>query len=479
MHPLARPLLLAVALTACNGEASLDAAPPDALTDAPMDAPSEGASDAPAEPPAVDLRFDGGFVRKAFPRADGGFVVLVEPLMDLHVDQGLPRREVRWIGPDGREDGPRRAPTAADEQLLDVAVHPSGAVSILFASNAGYRVVRIAKDGFEWSHAVVDPEVATDPPALAPSASSGPIETHSHDTGRVAVHGEDLVLAARTARHSVVVYWLRPAAARDLRIVHRALAFPAASMAPVGLTGGSFDTFGQVNAQYAVHVDVDQSGRVYVGVRYPEMSHGRYPKVVATVFGEPIVGDADGLDSYVARLAPDGARLGTSVISTDKPDEIYGLRADADGAWVLGRNEVWSSSGNGHDALVARVDERGKVTVRDFHVAEGDIAFDAAPAADGGVIVVGASGYFQNPSGASISEASSVFARWLRADGSAVDLSVPVGPRHNEGRFVRRVGDRLLVGGMLDGPGTHSADSARSLLRARGFLAHVALPKRP
>lgn len=478
MHTLARPLLLAVALTACHGEASLDAAPPDAHpSDAPTDAPSEAATDAPAEPPAVDLRFDGGFVRKAFPRADGGFVVLVEPPMDLHVDQGFPRREVRWLGADGREDRPRRAPKT-DEQLLDAAVHPSGAVSILFASDAGYRVVRLARDGFEWSHAVVDPAVATDPPALPPGAASGPIETHSHDTGRVAAHGEDLVLAGRTARHSVVVYWLRPAAASDLRIVHRAMAFPAASMAPLGLTGGSFDTFGQVNAQYAVHLDVDQGGRVYVGVRYPDLSHHRYPQAIAKVFGEPIVGDEDGLDSYVARLAPDGARLGTSVITTDKPDEIYGLAADQDGVWVLGRNELWSSSGNGHDALVARVTSGGKVTVRELHVAEGDIAFDAAPAADGGVIVVGASGYFQNPSGASISEASSIFARWLRADGSAVDLVVPVGPRHNEGRFVRWVGDRLLVGGMLDGPGTHSADSDRSLLRARGFLSQVALPRR-
>lgn len=60
-----------------------------------------------------------------------------------------------------------------------------------------------------------------------------------------------------------------------------------------------------------------------------------------------------------------------------------------------------------------------------------------------------------------------------------MDLSVPVAPRHNEGRFVRWAGDRLLVGGMLDGPGTHSADGDPSLLRARGFLRQVVVPGRP
>jgi hypothetical protein len=34
---------------------------------------------------------------------------------------------------------------------------------------------------------------------------------------------------------------------------------------------------------------------------------------------------------------------------------------------------------------------------------------------------------------------------------------------------------RVLVGGMLDGPGTHSGDSDPTLVRARGFLTEVSL----
>jgi len=74
-------------------------------------------------------------------------------------------------------------------------------------------------------------------------------------------------------------------------------------------------------------------------------------------------------------------------------------------------------------------------------------------------MVVDATGDAQNPSGASITAASAPFARWLRADGSVVAMPLPTGPRHNEARFIEGTSHgRLLVGGMLDGPGTHSAD---------------------
>ena len=83
----------------------------------------------------------------------------------------------------------------------------------------------------------------------------------------------------------------------------------------------------------------------------------------------------------------------------------------------------------------------------------------------------------QNPHGASISEASAAFARRVRSDGSVVAVPLPSGPRHNEARFIVPLpSGRLLVGGMLDGPGTHSADGDVSLLTAKGFLTEVTLP---
>ena len=169
------------------------------------------------------------------------------------------------------------------------------------------------------------------------------------------------------------------------------------------------------------------------------------------------------------------------MVGTERPDEIFGLRAEAGGVWVLGRNELWNAQGTGFDAFIGHVDgATGAATVRSLDVELGDIAFDAASLPGGEVIVVGASGYAQNPSGASITEASAAFARGLRADGTVVAVPLPTGPRHNEGRFIELLPNgRLLVGGMLDGPGTHSSDGDLTLLTARGFLTEVALPAAP
>jgi hypothetical protein len=285
-------------------------------------------------------------------------------------------------------------------------------------------------------------------------------------------------VAVRTGRHSVVVHRL---AFEDGAFAtrYRTLAFPAYPIGAIALTGGTYDTFGAVDSQFFVQVAVGPEGIAYVGVRHPELSADRLVKVLKDVLGETLATDPDWTDSYVVRLAPDGTRLGTSVVGTERPDEIFALRAVRGGVWALGRNELWNAQGTGFDAFIGYVDAAtGEATTRWFDVELGDIAFDLAPLPGGEVVVVGASGYAQNPSGASISEASAPFARWLRADGSVVTIPLPTGPRHNEARFIVPLATgRLLVGGMLDGPGTHSADGDHSLLRAAGFLTEVSLPE--
>jgi hypothetical protein len=195
-----------------------------------------------------------------------------------------------------------------------------------------------------------------------------------------------------------------------------------------------------------------------------------------SVFGEEIKGDPDAFDVYVVRFGADGRRLGTSVVTTPEYDEIYGLRAFDDGAYVVGRTEHWNEQGTGFDAIVGRVDGRtGATSVTEVDVAQSDIAFDLARTR-AGLVVVGASDYAQNPHGASITEHSKNFARLLLEDGTSRDLLVRDGPRHNETRFVLSHGtSSVLVGGMVDGPGTHSADQDDSLLRASGFLTEIVL----
>lgn len=125
--------------------------------------------------------------------------------------------------------------------------------------------------------------------------------------------------------------------------------------------------------------------------------------------------------------------------------------------------------------MVARVDgQSGAVTTQEIDIDRGDVAFDVAVDSTGALVLVGGSGYTQNPHGASISEETNAFARVVRGQAIEAIASVPNGPRNSHVRTIAPLGgDRFVVGGMLDGPGTHSADGDRSLLRARGFLVTV------
>jgi hypothetical protein len=433
-------------------------------------------SDVPPRPP-LDLRFPATSVRKALPLPDTTTLVLLDTPLNLNVDWGLPNRELRSVDAAG---GVRwHVATTPDHELLDFAAHPSGDVTALFATKAGFRLLRLdgAAGAVRADFAIADDAVDTDPPKLPAGVTTGPIETSTHDAGAIGALGEDVIVGLRTRRHSVVAH--RFAFANDtFARRYRTLAVPATSIGAIGLTGGTYDTFGAVDSQFFVQLAVGPEGTTYVGVRHPELLATRLAKAFTDVFGETLVTDPDAADSYIVRLAPDGTRLGTSVVGTERPDEIFGLRAVAGGVWALGRNELYNTQGTGFDAFVGHVDgATGAATTRSIDVDRGDIAFDAAPLPGGELIVVGASGYAQNPMGASITEPSTAFARWLRADGSVVAVPMPTGPRHNEGRFILPLASgRLLVGGMLDGPGTHSADGNLSLLTAKGFLSEISLP---
>jgi hypothetical protein len=112
-------------------------------------------------------------------------------------------------------------------------------------------------------------------------------------------------------------------------------------------------------------------------------------------------------------------------------------------------------------------------------VKRSDIGFDALPLADGSWLVTGASDWQQNPHGASVSEESQTFLSRVSESGERSALTLPTslqGPRHNEGRVLLPLGSgRWLIGGLTDGPGTHSGDADASRVRAAGFLRELQL----
>ncbi len=470
MPPLRFAAAAAAILVACAPP--FDERSTGSVADAPAPPPPPGALDPSPPPPALlDLAVEGRFVRDAHARPSGGMLAVLERPLSLRASSIDPDRELAWLDEAGAELARVRPP--AGRAILDAAVHPSGETTVLLASSEGFSLARYdARGRAIGSTPVVDDAVALDPPAVHPGESASPIETATHDVGRITSDGEGVVLATRTGRHSVVAYRVtfEPGTSR-FGVRSRTLVVPAHPIYPVGLTGGTYDVFGQLEAHYGVHVARGATGIAYVAVEHARAESGAMLRAHRTVFGEDLPTDPDGLDAFVTRIAADGTRLGTSVVSTPNDDQLYRLRAIGEDAYALGRTEDWNEAGTGFDALVARVDPQGAVTVRTLAVDRGDIAFDVAPAAGGGLVVVGASGWAQNPHGASITEESHAFARRLAAGGSDSALPLSQGPRHNEARVALRLADgTLVIGGMHDGPGTHSADGDASGLRARGFL---------
>ena len=471
------------ALAACD--AGFSARAPSSPSDAadaeasPGDDANGNIPDAPSDDDGGDrplVRFDDGFARAAHARPLGGWVVLLERPVHIRERQGHPDRRVVFLDAHWKEEA--HFEPAAGRELLDVAVHTSGEVTALEASDDGYYLVRLSPNGERLRETLlVDDAIYTDPPKMNPGESRSRIETSTHDTGRVVASTEGVLVATRTGRHSVVAYAVAFDPAVGYTTSWRSLVVPAHSIWPVGLTGGSYDTFGQLDAHFAVHLARDAAGIVYVGVQHARADSGALVHALESVFGESIAADPDFLDTFVTRISHQGTRLGLSVVGTAEDDQLYGLRAGESGAIAVGRSELWNEQGTGFEALVGHVDADGHVTIDRFDVDRSDIAFDATRTRSGAVVVVGASGYSQNPHGASISEESAPFGR-ARVDGGASGkLTLPSGPRHGEARFVLPIdGGRLLVGGMLDGPGTHSADGDPSLLRARGFLTVVDAP---
>jgi hypothetical protein len=381
-----------------------------------------------------------------------------------------PDREVLWLRPTGTIDA--RAKETELGAILDAVVHPSGDVTVLRVSDVAYVIERFDSNGISRAiRPIFDDLVPEDPPALAPSDPWQRVERHTHDAAGLDADGEDVFVATRTGRHSVVAYRVRwDAAPAKLSLRTRTLVVPPHSIGPVALTGGTYDTFGQLAAHYAVRVAVTSDRLGYVAVAHARLDPHSQVRAHAKVFGEALAGDPDALDAYVTRVDVDGARLGTSVIGGAGDDQLYGLRAIGDSAYAVGRSEHWNAQGTGFDAFLARIDHDGRVAFREVDVDRGDVAFDVARDRDGSLVLVGASSYWQNPHGASLSEESLAFARRLHADETTTAIPIANGPRHNEARFVLPLVDgRLWIGGMHDGPGTHSADSDPSALTARGF----------
>jgi hypothetical protein len=417
----------------------------------------------------VDISVTGQTVTKV--RASGSSVAFLEEQLTSIFEDG-PRRSLVLVKGGGESSQPYTAP--AGWSLVDFAMHPSGELSVVLTTSTEVRLVRLDRTGSVRSDQVFeDTAVATDPffnyaGGLKNDASLQP--PLMHDAARLAPLGESLLLVLRTGRNAVVAYRLDADVEGTYQRAWRTLVEPGASILAIGITSGTFDVFGQLQNHIRIFIDADAAGTLAVGLIEAPMSNFTF-RAHVDYFNEPIAASTGVLLTRVG--TEDGRRLGSTVIDTRQRAELHGLRVNSTGFALVGRvlTEV-RSDGTGWDAFAAFVARDGTPgAYNTVDVDRGDVLFDIEQLPSGRYLALGTTGYVQNPTGESISEAAAPLLALLSPDGSLAEtLSFPAGPRHNQLTTAARISDGWLLGGMVNGPGTHSADSDRALLVADGFL---------
>jgi hypothetical protein len=419
----------------------------------------------------VDFAVAGQTVTKA--RATGDEVVLLEERLTSIFEDG-PQRTLAILKSDGHTVQPYVPPPGWS--VIDFAVHPSGDVSVVLTTAREVRVVRLDPTGTVLSdQSLLDADAATDPffnyagglkddDALQPALM--------HDAARLAPLGEGLAVVLRTGRNAIVAYRLDPDASGAYRRSWRTLVEPGSSILAIGITSGSFDTFGQLQNHLRIYVDVDSDAPATLAVGVVNVPFSNFTfRAHSEYFNDPIAASTGVLLTRVS--SADGHRLGSTVIDTHDRAELHGVRATPRGFLLVGRvlSEV-RSDGTGWDAFAASVGRDGSPGLYSVvDVDRGDVLFDASALPGGQYLAVGTTGYVQNPTGESISEAAQPLLVLLNTDGSlARNLGYAGGARHNQLTTIAPLNGSWLLGGMINGPGTHSGDADPTLIVADGFL---------
>lgn len=418
---------------------------------------------------ARDATLPGTAAVRVEPRTDGRWVVLTETLQ-TQLLVTMPQRKLVWL--DAELAVSREYQPPVGRFLIDFAVHPSGAATVLEIEPAPGSdlllkpirawLTRFLPDGTTVSRQLDSgiPDTGEVPPFL-----------FSLDRGRIAASGEDALVAMRWSDNSV----------RAHRVGFQDGAFdpawttvvePPAPLFSIGIIGGGFDNFHQGDRTAFVYLDLDSAGAVFVVVpSTPDVlpAHDAF-------FGEHLLDGADPTHfdygvAIVTRLSAAGARDHAALSGLGTNRRLLNVRATAGTLWLTGRIRTGDDP-TGWDAWVQSLDaSTGRaIAEHDIDFQGGDMFWDLAPLGDGSVLSVGSTNYSQNPSGLSVSDARDDLAVVLGPGGELrAHLSLPAGPvgRGNEVTSVRVVGGQGMFAGVKNAPGTHAAVFSDAFLSLR------------
>src|SRR4029079_17244140 len=310
--------LVAVLACSCGGGGGYSSSPP------PPPPP-------PPPPATVDLSVTGKAVIKV--RVDAPGTTMMEERLTA-LGQPGPDRSLEIL--DANEAVTGRYSPPAGMSLIDFAQHPSGEVSVAIATAKSVRLVRLSRTAAVIDQAeIVDPLVASDAffDAGGVHDPNSLLPVYTRDAVRVAAIGEHLAVALRTGQNATVAYRYQHAAGTGYQRAWRTLVEPGLSIFAIGITSGTFDTYGQLENHWHVHLDADAAGNIAIGVVSRIVTAPVFA-AHADHFAEPIAAQ-NGL--LVTRLDADGRRLGATAVDTVQTGELHGLRLAGDDVALVGR----------------------------------------------------------------------------------------------------------------------------------------------
>lgn len=435
---------------------------------------SAGGAEPPPAAPTLPLALNGSSVMK-LAAAGEGWVALAERPSYL-ADQIVPERQLLIAQADGRGQPIAYQPPAG-WALIDFAVHPaSREISLVLAGERQLRLARLdgtgrvlREQGFEDAAAAADPIVGG---PFAYQDNSALVPRVTRDAARLEAVGEELLLALRSGRQAVVLYRLAYGAAGGFATRWRSLVEPGVEIAARIPQGGRVDPFKGLDHSWRMALAADPTGAqiaVAVSLSRTELAAGH-----AAHFGEALPPNLF-YGFILSEFDAEGRRLRSLVQDTVQQSELYGLRR-VGARWVaLGRVRS-AATAEGWDGFLAfAASGLPGLQLHRLDVDRGDALFEVQGLPNGELLVAGATGYLQNPGGVSISEEALPLLARLSAEGQLLQrVALTPGPRHNQLRALLPRGQGgWLIGGMENGPGTHSADADPTLLRADGYLREL------
>lgn len=408
----------------------------------------------------------------------GGDLVLEEKLQSFNVGTAAPSRLRRLAE---RSTGELTWGPPTGTFISDFCRHPSGELSaVLVGEDKTISIARLTPELTQLSLATLhDPDVATDPHAAGTGVTDLEPSNYAPDAARVAAVGDATLVAVMSSLNALIAY----------RLTFDGAAWSAPSRTlvepPTGITfnipiGGSFDTFGAVNAWFRCPLDVDEAGNAYVTVWGGQKRLRSHQEVfqdgLSPLPGDPAAPSVTHADLLLTKISAGGARLWTRLVGTEHEDEPYAIRAHGGLVAIVGRsrrapgfdNTIW-------DALLSVSTTDGElVGTRTFPLNASGVllAVDALPG--GGWLLGGSDGWSQNPEGLSVFTFGQKLLLGVDSwDAEPERYALAPGPRHNELRTVLRDSHGLWFGGHEDGPTMHTGDGDASQIHATGVLGFL------